>query len=42
MRIAGSVDKRPVPAAIGVTETGLKTVLGLQAGDRGEIIGTGR
>ena len=34
MRIAGSVDKEPVLVAIGVTETGHRTVLGLQAGDK--------
>ena len=34
MRIAGSIDKEPVLVAIGVTETGHRTVLGLQAGDK--------
>ena len=34
MRIAGSVDKEPVLVAIGVTEAGHRTVLGLQAGDK--------
>ena len=34
MRIADSVDKEPVLAAIGVAETGHRTVLGLQAGDK--------
>ena len=35
MHIAGSVDKELLPAAIGVTETGRKRVLGLLAGDKG-------
>jgi putative transposase len=34
MRIDGSVEKVPVLAAIGVTETGHKKVLGFQAGDK--------
>lgn len=34
MRIAGSVDKEPVLVAIGVTQVGHRTVLGLQAGDK--------
>ena len=34
MRIAGSVNKVPVLVAIGVTQTGHRTVLGLQAGDK--------
>ena len=34
MRIAGSIDKEPVLVAIGVTESGHRTVLGLQAGDK--------
>ena len=34
MRIARAVDKEPVLVAIGVTETGHRTVLGLQAGDK--------
>jgi putative transposase len=34
MRIDGSVEKVPVLVAIGVTETGLKLVLGFQAGDK--------
>jgi putative transposase len=34
MRIAGSVEKVPVLVAIGVTETGHRTVLGLQSGDK--------
>jgi putative transposase len=34
MRIDGSVEKVPVLVAIGVTEQGHRTVLGLQAGDK--------
>ena len=34
MRIDGSIEKVPVLVAIGVTETGHKRVLGLQAGDK--------
>lgn len=34
MRIAGSIDKEPVLVAICVTESGHRTVLGLQAGDK--------
>lgn len=34
MRIKGSIEKVPVLAAIGVTETGHKRVLGFQAGDK--------
>jgi len=34
MRIAGSVNKVPVLVAIGVSQTGYRTVLGLQAGDK--------
>jgi len=34
MRIDGSIEKVPVLVAIGVTETGQKLVLGLQAGDK--------
>jgi len=34
MRIDGSIEKVPVLVAIGVTETGLKLVLGFQAGDK--------
>ena len=34
MRIEGSIEKVPVLAAIGVTETGHKRVLGFQAGDK--------
>jgi putative transposase len=34
MRIDGSIEKVPVLVAIGVTETGHRTVLGLQSGDK--------
>ena len=34
MRIAGSIEKEPVLVALGVTETGHRTVLGLQSGDK--------
>ena len=34
MRIDGSIEKVPVLVAIGVTEDGYRTVLGLQAGDK--------
>ena len=34
MRIGKSIDKEPVLVAIGVTEAGHRTVLGLQAGDK--------
>ena len=34
MRIGKSIDKEPVLVAIGVTEVGHRTVLGLQAGDK--------
>ena len=34
MRIAGSANKVPVLVAIGVSRTGYRTVLGLQAGDK--------
>jgi len=34
MRVAGSVEKVPVLVVIGVTEKGIKLVIGLQAGDK--------
>ena len=34
MRIDGSIEKVPVLVVIGVTETGYRTVLGLQSGDK--------
>lgn len=34
MRIDGSIEKVPVLVSIGVTETGYRTVLGLQSGDK--------
>lgn len=34
MRVSGSVEKVPVLVAIGVSETGLRFVLGLQSGDK--------
>ena len=34
MRISGSIEKVPVLVSIGVTETGHRTVLGLQSGDK--------
>lgn len=34
MRIAGTIERVPILVVIGVTETGIKLVLGLQAGDK--------